>query len=288
MSIISVTSLKKYFGNVKAVDDISFEINEGEIVGFLGPNGAGKTTTIRCMLDFLRPDEGSIQLFGTDVYQNGATLFNDIGYLSGEVGLYEDKTGKDHIKLVQSIRKCDWPTKLITDLDFDTSKKTRALSTGNKQKLGLILALMHKPKLLILDEPTTGLDPLLQQTIYKTLQHQVKTGTTVFMSSHNLAEAERLSDRVIVIKQGKVVTIEDIAEIKKKRLYNVHLYFDKKVSKKDLKFKGAEITQSNDKSAVLLVKSDITPVLKEVTKLPLRDIEIYHSNLEDVFLEFYK
>jgi ABC-2 type transport system ATP-binding protein len=289
MAVIKVKNLKKYFGAVKAVDDISFSVSKGEIVGFLGPNGAGKTTTIRCMMDFLRPDKGKIQILQKDSRRYSALLKKNIGYLSGEVRLHENWTGQDHINLVKNIRDVETnDMELIEKLDFNPSKRVHDLSTGNKQKLGLILALMHKPKLLVLDEPTVGLDPLLQDTIYDILKDETRNGTTVFLSSHNLAEVERICDRVVILKQGKIVAEEKISDLKSKRMYTVHVYFEKNISGKEFSTNGIQVTKDLGEGLVLQVKGDIRPLLKKLNKLKIKDIEIRPTNLEEVFLEFYK
>ena len=166
MAVIRVQNLKKYFGKTRAVDEISFDVNEGEIIGFLGPNGAGKTTTIRCLMDFIRPTEGKIEILGLDAQKNSAQLKTDIGFLSSEADLYKSWTGAEHIHFLERVKGISrFDEELIKNLKFDPRKKVGALSTGNKQKLGIILALMHQPKLLVLDEPTVGLDPLLQNYI---------------------------------------------------------------------------------------------------------------------------
>ncbi|MBU1166924.1 ABC transporter ATP-binding protein, partial [Patescibacteria group bacterium] len=159
--VISVRKLKKHFGKTKAVDGISFNVQKGEIFGFLGPNGAGKTTTIRCLMDFIRPQEGRIEILGQDAHQNAVELKKKIGYLSGQVRLYDHWNGKEHISLVAKLNgNKDIAQKLIKRLDFDTSKKAKTLSSGNRQKLGLIMAFMTEPEVMIFDEPTNALDPL--------------------------------------------------------------------------------------------------------------------------------
>lgn len=286
---IQVQNLKKYFGKVKAVDDISFEVNEGEIFGFLGPNGAGKTTTIRCIMDFLRPDTGLIEVLNKDAQKYSQKLKEKIGFLSGEFSPYKNWTGQDHMNLLKKIRKVKTCEKeLMKKLEFDPTKKVKKLSSGNKQKLGLILALMHKPQILILDEPTLGLDPLLQNTIYEILKKEVKNGKTVFMSSHNMAEVERICDRVCIIKQGKIVAIEDIGSLKKKRLYTVRVLFKETVSRKDLETNGIKVSDVLLDGFILQVKGDITELINKLNDYQLKDIEISHSNLEDMFLEYYK
>lgn len=289
MPTIQVKNLKKHFGKTKAVDGISFDINKGEIMGFLGPNGAGKTTTIRCLMDFLRPDSGSIEILGLDAQGDSEELKNDIGFLSGEVKFYDNWTGREHIDFIKRIRNSKIDEQdLISKLDFDPSKRARNLSTGNKQKLGLILALMHKPKVLILDEPTTGLDPLLQDAIYDILKAEAKDGATIFFSSHNLAEVERICDRVLILRKGKIVDKESIAELKVKRMYTVYVYFEDEIPRKQLETNGMKIAKDLGDGVVLNVTGDIRPLLRKLDDFKIKDLEITHSNLEDIFLKFYK
>ncbi|MBN2015301.1 ABC transporter ATP-binding protein [Candidatus Dojkabacteria bacterium] len=289
MSIIKVQNLKKYFGPTKAVDGISFEVQKGEILGFLGPNGAGKTTTIRCMIDILRPDFGSIKILGKDSKEQASNLKKDIGFIPADTHLYDNWTGVEHIQFVRSLHNdVEFPNELIKKLDFDTTKKVEDLSSGNKQKLELIISMMHKPKVLILDEPTTGLDPILQDVILDVLADEAKKGTTIFMSSHNLPEVERICNRVLILKDGKIVTEEKISELKKKRLYSVYVYFEKQTTKKQLQENGIKISKDLGDGFMLNVKGDIRPVLKKLNSMPLKDIEIRHADLEKIFLEFYK
>jgi ABC-2 type transport system ATP-binding protein len=290
MTAIRVQNLKKYFGKTKAVDGISFDVNEGEILGFLGPNGAGKTTTIRCMMDFIRPTQGQIEILGQDAQKNTAKIKSDIGYLSSETNLYKSWTGAEHIHFLEKIRGISqFDEKLIEELKFDPRKKAGALSTGNRQKLGIILALMHQPKLLILDEPTVGLDPLLQNYIYEILKAEAAKGNTVFMSSHNLAEVEKICDRVIILKEGRVVATESINDIRRKRIYTVHAYFEGEIPKKEIVTDGIELIEELSDGLVLRIKADIRPLLHKLSEYNnLKDLEITHASLEEVFMEFYK
>ncbi|MCZ2846022.1 MAG: ABC transporter ATP-binding protein [Candidatus Bathyarchaeota archaeon] len=289
MNVIRVDNLKKFFGKTKAVDGISFEVREGEIMGFLGPNGAGKTTTIRCMMDFLRPDEGKIKILGLDAQIDSQKLKRDIGFLPEEDNLYNSWSGRDHINLVKKIRGSKiQEDELVARLKFDPRKKVKTLSTGNKQKLGLILALMHKPKVLILDEPTSGLDPLLQHTIYDILKSEARRGTSIFMSSHNLAEVERICDRACIIKNGKIVTIESISELKNKKLYTIYVYFEKMIPKDMLISERVEIIKEFEDGFMLTVRGDINPLLYKLNQQKLKDLEINHANLEEIFMEHYK
>ncbi len=289
MNAIEIKNLKKYYGNTKAVDGISFEVKKGEIFGFLGPNGAGKSTTIRTMMDFLRPTSGNIVIAGKDSHKDSVELKEKIGYLSGNVSLYEKWTGLEHIEFIESIQgKSKILDKLYKELDFNPKIKTKNYSSGNKQKLGLILALMNEPEILIMDEPTIGLDPLLQNTIYKILKEFSAKGTTIFFSSHNLPEVEKVCGRVGIIKNGKIIAIESIKNLKAKKIYTVKVDFDEDFDKKKITSKDVEILDEINHTLILRVKRDINSLLKALNKYKIKDIEIIHSSLEDIFLEFYK
>ncbi len=288
-SIIEIHNLKKYFGKVHAVDDISLDIEHGEIFGFLGPNGAGKTTTIRCMMGFNKPDSGKISILGYSIQNNADEAKKHIGYLPGNVKLYKNWTGQEHIKFFEDIRGEKSDAKdLIKRLDFDPSKKFRYLSSGNKQKLGLILALMHNPKIIIMDEPTIGLDPLLQNEIYNILQERRKKGSTIFISSHNLSEVERLCDRAAIIKDGKIVAVENIKELSNKKLYKITVSFADKVLLSEFKIKGIEKIQKTASGLIINVIGDLSQVLRVIMRHRVVDLEINHASLEDIFMKFYE
>ncbi|OGC38071.1 hypothetical protein A2155_01025 [candidate division WWE3 bacterium RBG_16_52_45] len=287
-TVIKVKNLKKYFENTKAVDGISFDVKKGEIFGFLGPNGAGKTTTIRCLMDLLRPDAGTVTIFGLDARKAAPQLKKKMGYLPGETGFYGNWTGAEHIRFVEKLsRPSPLAKQLVKDFELDAKFKVKNLSSGNRQKLGLILALMKQPELLILDEPTLGLDPLLQNKTYEILQEFAANGTTVFMSSHNLAEVERICWRVGIIKDGKLISVDSVRELKGKKIYNLTARFSQEAPE-DFAMPGVEITKKMPGGVVLRIKGDINPVLEKLKQYELTDIEIAHESLEQVFLEFYK
>ena len=289
MSVIDVHELKKHFGKTKAVDGISFSVNKGEIFGFLGPNGAGKTTTIRCMMDFIRPLDGHIAILGRDTQKNAVSLKKDIGYLSGNVHLFSNWTGRMHIDFVRRLHgRADISNKLIKRLDFNPAMKTKQLSSGNKQKLGIILAFMLEPPILILDEPTLGLDPLLQNEIYTLLNEMTQKGSTVFMSSHNLAEVDRMCNKVGIIKQGRMVAAENITTLKEKKISTVHAYFTRPVDKKEFLTGDTELVKEVVDGLILKVRGDVNPLIKQLGKHELRDISIIQASLEDIFMEFYE
>ena len=288
MSVIQVSNLKKYFGRVRAVDDISFEVQKGEVFGFLGPNGAGKTTTIKCLMDFLRPSAGEIKILGLDAKKNSTAIKDKVGFLSGDVRLYDSWTGKDHILFLEKIRgRKSIARDLVEKLSLDPKIKFKALSSGNKQKLGLVLALMFEPELMIMDEPTLGLDPLLQNTIYEILEDLQKKGSTIFMSSHNLAEVDRICDRVGIIKDGKLVATESITSLKEKRMHIVKVYFNTPFNREDFNIEGVEIQQELPDGLIIGVRGDINPLINKLAQYNLKELEISHASLEEIFLEFY-
>ena len=268
---------------------MSFEVKKSESFGFLGPNGAGKTTTIRCLMDFIRPSSGQIKLFGMDSCQDSVILKQKIGYLSGNVKLYSKWTGLEHINFVQDIRgKSKNVEELIQKLNYDPNIKFGSLSSGNKQKLGLILALMNDPELLVMDEPTVGLDPLLQNTIYQIINDLKSKGTTVLISSHNLPEVEKICDRAGIIKQGKIVAVEDINDLGQKRLHKIEVRFSGGYKKTNFEIKGIEDIQEIKDGLIFTVGTNIDEVIKHIAKHKITDIEVSHATLEDIFLKFYE
>ncbi|MBM2820888.1 MAG: transporter-like protein, antibiotic transport system ATP-binding protein [Candidatus Berkelbacteria bacterium] len=288
MPAIEVQNLKKYFGKIHALDDVSFSVDEGEVFGFLGPNGAGKTTTIRCLMNFIKPTSGDIKIFGLDAQKKSTIVKNHLGYLSGDVRLYDNWTGRDHILFLEKLRKKRSIARdLIVKLNFDPHIKFKNLSSGNKQKLGLILALMFEPKLMIMDEPTLGLDPLLQNAIYKILDELKKKGSTIFISSHNLIEVERICDRVGIIKDGKIVAIESIESLIEKRIHTARVRFNGQFSKDAFNIDGMEVQQELSDGLILGIHGNINLLIKKLSEYDIKELEISHASLEEIFLEYY-
>lgn len=289
-AVIHIDNLKKYFGDVKAIDDISFMVEKGEIFGFLGPNGAGKTTTIRCIMDFLRSDNGSIRIAGKDSRQDSILLKDKIGYLPGAVKLYDQWTGYEHINFARCFTKRkDNADQLAERLNLDLNKKTKNLSSGNRQKLGLVFALMFDPEILILDEPTLALDPLLQNQVYALLQEASQRGATVFMSSHNLPEVERVCDRVAIIKKGKIVAVDEIKSLQRKHMYSVKVFFEgEKPTQHELEKAGALEIRSMDNGYIIKIKGDVNVFIDVISRYKVHDLNISLASLEEIFLEFYQ
>src|SRR5680860_99542 len=279
--IVVIKNLSKYFGKLHAVDGISFNIKKGETFGFLGPNGAGKSTTIRCLMGFNKPTNGSISVFGHDMSKDSTTAKQQIGYLPGNVKLYDNWTGWDHIRFFESVRgKSGNIDSLIDRFDFDPKAKFRHLSSGNKQKLGLILTLMHEPKLLVMDEPTVGLDPLLQYEIHKVLMEMHSRGTTILISSHNLSEVERLCNRVAIIKEGKIVAVESIKTLGEKKIHKIKVHFGDEFKMSEFEMDGVDKIKVIADRLLITTSGDLNPILRKFSKHKVLDIEIAHASLE--------
>lgn len=287
-NVIEIKNLTKYYGKIRGVENLNFEIKKGEIFGFLGPNGAGKTTTIRCIMDFVRPTSGSILVLGMDAQKKSSEIKKSVGFVGGEVSLYEKLTGKEHIEYIEGFKgKAPFVNSLIKRFKFDPKVKVKNLSKGNKQKLSLILALMHEPKILIMDEPTSGLDPLLQNEVYSILEEMKSKDLTVFFSSHIISEVERIADRVGIIKDGQLSRIETIEDLSKKKMRNIEIRFEGEFNISDFKLEGTKRIEEISEGLLINYVGDINPILKKINEYKVADIEISHATLEDVFLEFY-
>jgi len=288
MNALEVRGLNKRFGHVQALRGISLTVPQGKCFGFLGPNGAGKSTTIRSIMDFIRPDSGSISILGKDARADSTALKKLIGYVPAEPNLYANWTVDEHIQFVARVRGIDAAPagRLKDDLELSGKPKIRHLSTGNQQKVAIVLGLMTAPKLLILDEPTRGLDPLLQAKFHALLREYHKDGGTVFLSSHNLAEVDELCTDVAVIKEGQIITASTLSNLKQKSLHNVRATFTGKVP--DLAKLGATNLQLIGPTAHFQIRGDINRILQELARRPVRDLEITRASLEDMFMELYQ
>lgn len=283
---LEITNLVKHFGRTKAVDDVSFRVDPGEVFGFLGPNGAGKTTTIRCLMDFYRPSSGSVKVFGYDAKGQGVAARAHIGFMPQSTSLNDRWTGREHIAYVGALHHTkNQADELAQEFELDLGRRVKHLSTGNKQKLALVLAFMHDADLTILDEPTTGLDPILQQVVYKHIREARDRGRTVFMSSHNLAEVERTCTRVAILREGKLVATEPMTALRDKHLYTVSLEFGQDYTLPDIA--NVIVVSKVNHSLTLKALGDLNPLLKALASAPVHDIQIQHSTLEELFMEFY-
>ena len=287
--ILTLDNVTKTFGSMNAVDNVSLKLGQGEIYGFLGPNGAGKTTTIRMIMDFIRPTKGTVKLFGHDNNAQISESLQSVGFLSADSALYLNWTAQQHIDFVEKIRgPSPNAQKLASQFELKLHAKYKQLSSGNKQKLALVLALMHEPKLLVLDEPTRGLDPLLQQELYDILLDFKKGGGSVFMSSHNLSEVQKVCDSVGIIRNGKMVASETMNTIRKLNTHEVSVQFAKNVAINEFEAKNVEIKHASKNHIVAHIHGDLNEFITKVAKHQVTDIEITHVSLEEMFMRFYQ
>jgi ABC-2 type transport system ATP-binding protein len=283
--------LTKHFGSVRAVEDLSFTVNRGEVVGFLGPNGAGKTTTIRMVLDIVRPTAGRVEVLGADPRRAGAALRGRIGYVPGDLTLYDRLSGWQLIELFAALRGVRDLTRyreLATRLDAQLDRPIGTLSRGNRQKLGVVQALAPEPDLLVLDEPTSGLDPIVQREFRTLVRDAADRGAAVFLSSHVLAEVQRIADRVAIIRSGRLVTIEPVAELEAKALRVIEIRFGERVpvaaftglaGVRELKVEGDLVRAS--------VAGPVDALIKAAARFTVVSIAGHEADLEDVFLAYY-
>jgi len=293
MAVIQTHNLTKYYlhGKVLGIKDLDLEINEGEVFGFIGPNGAGKSTTIRLLLDLIRPTSGKAAIFGLDVNEQSVKIKENVGYLPGEIFLAENMTGRDVLNYYKGFKQSvesSYLKKLIDRFELDTRKKVGDYSKGNKQKLAIILAMMHKPKLLILDEPTSGLDPLNQQTFYSLIKETKSWGTTTFFSTHILEEAEKICDRVGIIKTGNLIQIENIDDFRQKNIRSMTIETTESIPFSDLKIAGVQKFERTTTGYHLTTIGKNGEILKSLAKFAIADIKISEPSLEEIFMHFYK
>jgi len=285
--------LSKHYGKERGISDINLEVYAGETFGFLGPNGAGKTTTIRTILNFIKPNEGSVEVLGLDSVKDSTEIHKNIGYLPGELELFSQMNGRDFLRYMANLRGgVDWNfvEEMISNLKAQTTKPIGSLSHGNKQKLGLIQAFMHDPDILILDEPTNGLDPLVQEEFHKMLKSVKEGDKTVFLSSHIMSEVEEICDRVGIIRNGKLIAVEKIEDLKAKKLQSIEVHFASPVSE-DIFTKLPNVSDVEIKDNVAKVKvsgSNIDSFIKTIANYEVTKINAPEPNLEEIFLSYFK
>jgi len=290
-AVIHTDRLTKSYGPHRGVIDIDLEVVEGEAFGFLGPNGAGKTTTIRVLLDHIRPTGGSATVFGIETTADPVAIHRRIGYLPGEFSLYDKLTGGQTIEYFANLRggvDQTYQQELIARLDVDPSRKFKEYSKGNKQKIGLVVALQHRPDLLILDEPTSGLDPLVQQTFYEIIREAKGEGRTIFLSSHILSEVEKTADRVAIVREGRLVKVDRVEALRDLAHHQVELRF---VGDPPMgafaALPGVSDITAEDNILRMRVSGSITPVVREAANYELVDFVSREPSLEETFLAQY-
>ncbi|WP_424416028.1 ABC transporter ATP-binding protein, partial [Paenisporosarcina sp.] len=274
----------------RGIEDITFQVAEGEIFGFIGPNGSGKSTTIRTLLNFLYPTSGSAKILGKDVVKDSKYIRQHIGYLPSEVHYYDDMKVNELFRFSSGFYSGNAEKHallLAQRLQLDTTRKIEDLSFGNKKKVGIIQALMHEPKLLILDEPTAGLDPLMQSIFFDLLKELQQKGTTIFFSSHYLGEVQKLCDRVGIIKEGRMIKIENMEDMRANQFKKVHLHFHGKWENK-IQIQGVFQEHITDTSYDFIYNGHTRELLEQLRFIPFDDVTIEEPSLEEVFMHYYE
>ena len=288
MSSIIVNDLTKDYGNKKGIFNVTFDVNEGEILGFLGPNGAGKTTTIRHLMGFITPDKGNVSILGKDCFKEAHSIQKHVGYLPGEITFMEDMSGMEFIKFIadlKGIKDMSKAHELIQYFELDPTGSIKKMSKGMKQKIGLVCTFMQNPDIYILDEPTSGLDPLMQNKFVDLILKEKRRGKTILMSSHIFEEIEKTCDRVAIIKEGYIVAIDQIESLIKNR---VKIY---KITFKDLKdtllFKEKYPHALIEDHQIEVAIKDIDQFIHDISSYKITDLDVKKQTLEELFLHFY-
>lgn len=290
---IQLNSLsKKYPGtDAYALKDVSLQVNRGEVYGFLGPNGAGKSTTIRTLLNFLQPSGGSAVILGMDIVEDSVEIKRHIGYLAGEVALYPQLDGRqflDYLERLQPPKHRDYRRTLVDMFNVELHKPTAELSKGNRQKLGIVQAFMHEPEVLVLDEPTSGLDPLMQAAFYNLVETAKQNGAAVFLSSHDLAEVQKMCDRVGFIRGGELVAQQTIADLQQTAAHTFDITFKGTPPIEALqRVKGAQVRPVSSNTVSIQLRGELAPLFAVLGRQNVVSLEQHEINLEEEFLEFY-
>lgn len=288
-NILEVKKLTKNYGKSRGVSDVNLEIEKGTIYGFIGPNGAGKSTTIKCIMNLINKNSGEVFIDGKLFLKKNNGLKKKIGYLPSEINLYDGLKVKEMIKYSESFYKKDCSkriSELVNRLDIDVNKKIEELSLGNLKKVGIVLALMHEPEIVIMDEASSGLDPLMQEAFYEILLEEKKKGTTIFFSSHILSEIKRICDKVAIIKEGKIINIDDMNNFEDSDALRIKITSD---YNEDI-LKELGLSEDNIKKGVLefVYKEDINNLMKILSKYNIKKLLIEELDIEEIFIHYYK
>ena len=295
---VETRALTKRYGAERGIEDIDLVVQEGEVFGFLGPNGAGKTTTIRVLLDELRPTSGTASVLGIDCHAGATALHRRIGYLPGELALYARLTGAAHLDWLARLRGDPHPVDrdlLVERFEVELDRPIHELSKGNRQKIGLVQAFMHRPDLVILDEPTSGLDPLMQDEFQRLLRELTRQGRTVFLSSHSLDEVQHVADRVGIIREGRLVTVQTVDDLEAAAVHQVEIRFREVVDPAEFVglagVRDLEIDRDPAGSGSRVrfaLAGDPDPVVKAAARHTVTDLVSQHADLEEIFLTYYR
>ena len=289
---IVLNELTKHYGKHRGINNLSFSVNQGEFFGFIGPNGAGKSTTIRTLMGLIRPTGGSASIFDLDCHSKASVIAKDVGYLPSENSYYENMKVRELLQYTADLYGMDCKTKmkeLADRLNLDLSRKIADLSLGNKKKVGIVSAIMTSPKLIIMDEPTSGLDPLIQQAFYDILKEENSRGATVFFSSHVLSEVQKLCDRVAILKEGQLIGIQSIKELRESGYKKVSLSAKEAIPRDFFDLSGiANYAETADKTSVsFMYNGNITAIIDKLHLLHLDDVLLEEPSLEEIFMHYY-
>jgi ABC-2 type transport system ATP-binding protein len=292
-SIIDITDLSKFYGKARGIENVNLEIGEGEIFGFIGPNGAGKSTTIRILLNLIFPTGGSARIMGMDVIKETKEIKRLVGYVPSDAGVYGSMEVIEFLSYCMRFYGIQKNTHRITELstlfELDLKRKISELSMGNKKKVSIVQSLLHNPKLLILDEPTTGLDPLMQSIFFELLRSENRKGMTIFYSSHILSEVQLLCKRVAIIKEGKIIQLEDIETLRKKQLKKVYIEFGDQVSKENFNIAGTEsVITGSGNILSFMYSGDINELVGLLAGRKIVNLMIEEPSLEEIFMHYYR
>ena len=292
MTVVRAEQLSKDYRGGRGVFDLSFQVLEGEVFGFLGPNGAGKTTTIRLMLDLIRPTGGSLSIFGLDSRRGAVRIRRDLGYLPGDLRLYEKLTAHELLKHFAALRRMHDLSEaeaLAQRLDLELHVKIGTLSRGNRQKVGIVQAFMHRPRLLVLDEPTSGLDPLVQQEFHKLLKETTDDGRTVFLSSHVLSEVQHVAHRVALVREGRLALLQSVERLRTLAFTRVEASFSEEPSPNAFaRIDGVQELQRHGRTIIFSLTGPADPLVKALARYRVLRLDIHEADLEDVFLDLYR
>ena len=290
--LATARGLSKSYGRTPAVTGIDFAVRRGEVLGFLGPNGSGKTTTIRMMLGLIRPGGGTLEVLGADPWSGAAGWRRALGYVPGDLSLHERMTGLALVRFAARVRGMTGTgdaAPLAARLELDLTRSVKVLSRGNRQKLGLVLALMHRPELLVLDEPTSGLDPLMQQVFHAMVREVVADGRSVFLSSHVLPEVQRIADRVALIRNGRLVLTQSVDDLRRTAFTRVEVTFGAAPPPDSLgSVPGARLLERHDRHLLFALEGSADPLVKALAAHEVLAIDSHEADLEDVFLTLYE
>jgi ABC-2 type transport system ATP-binding protein len=295
MKALEVKALTKRYGSARGVEGLSFSIEQGEIFGYLGPNGSGKTTTIRCLMGLLRPTSGQCRILDERVVHGKATRHNRIGYLPGEFRAWPGLTPRKLLRLLAGLGNGDKFNKrqeeLAERLDLDLDRKMRALSKGNRQKVGIIYAFQHQPEVLILDEPTIGLDPLIRQTVLDLIRETAQVGATILLSSHDLSEVAAVCGRAAILRKGRLVELAPISKIVQQGQRRIKIWFVEGTQVPELppdELPGVRVIQQNKNTLHISYQGTVDALLKWLAQFPVDRIATTETSLEDAFIQYYQ